>query len=118
MRYSIEGAALTCFLANRGLRIAQADPASDDPWEGATAEERASYIHGVDYAMGRATDAETQHAEWFRWHLDRGWVWGPEYDEQAKVHPAMVLNWSEVPEIYRDRGRLFLRLVAWFAAAL
>jgi hypothetical protein len=48
--------------------------------------------------------AEHHHAVWARQRLPDGWRYGPEWDDDRKLHPALV-PYAELPEAEKEYGR-------------
>jgi hypothetical protein len=76
--------------------------------------QRESLLAGVEVALGGATAAE-QHEAWMRWHLARGWTYGPVRDEQTRTHPNLV-PYAELPAEQQLLDRLFVAVVRALAA--
>jgi len=84
------------------------DPRSPD-LETAPDWHRESVLAGVETARTVAGPAE-QHEAWMRWHLARGWAFGPTRDETARTHPNLR-PWAELPPEQQAKDRLFRGVV-------
>lgn len=100
-------AAEVAHAAVRAHRIALTEPgAADVPgWDEAGAGVHASYRAGVALVR-QGLSEQDRHAAWVRWRLGEGWTLGAVKDDAARRHPWLV-EWSELPEVARERGRLF-----------
>lgn len=49
---------------------------------------------------------EARHDSWCKMHTDSGWVFGEEFDPDAKTHPNLR-PWSELPTSVHSKARIF-----------
>jgi hypothetical protein len=56
------------------------------------------------------TLARLEHERWMESMRQAGWGYGPELDEQARTHPAIV-NWEELNEDEREKDRQMVRSI-------
>lgn len=64
-------------------------PGAGEPTE----HEMRSVLHGVRTVLDRGLSfitPESLHTAWVRYHVDRGWKYGPEKDSAQKTHPCLV----------------------------
>ena len=75
-----------------------------------TPAQRESLLNGIAYRR-KYPDAtpEEMHANWMKYKLDTGWVWGSYKDENKKMHPDL-LPWKDLPLVERNKD-----LVAFLA---
>ena len=78
-------------------------------WVLLTEVKKQTAIDGVYVALGGATP-EQMHESWLRGKLNSGWKYGPAYDEEHKIHPALV-SWDELPNYEKAKDELFIRVV-------
>ena len=64
---------------------------------------------GVYAALGGVTP-EQMHENWMKSLLTTGWKYGPAYDEEHRIHPALV-SWEELPNYEKAKDQLFIRVV-------
>jgi hypothetical protein len=79
-----------------------------------------SMLHVAGFDIGRAEDndvplvfgddildllARLEHDRWSRERIENGWWYGPERDDEKKIHEALI-PWIDVPDRYKqmDRG--------------
>lgn len=104
MRYNLEQMAAVAYFANCGMQVAVGSPFPvTDLWAEAGEETRESYRHGVTYALTHQPTPAEIHAEWVRYHSERG-----------AVHPNLVPR-EELPPGEADKDEVFLTLVAFLA---
>ena len=48
--------------------------------------------------------AEDVHEQWAKGRMDSGWQYGPERDDQKKLHPCLV-PYGELPESEKEYDR-------------
>jgi hypothetical protein len=108
----IEVVAQICHEANRVLRIAFEDTGENPHWDEANDEQRASACDGVLSVLNGA-GPEASHRNWLRFKAERGWVYGPVKDEEAKTHPCF-LPYDELPPEQKIKDDQFVRIVETF----
>jgi RyR domain len=113
----IEACARTAHEMNRVYCLALGD-ASQVPWEWALPEMKDSVRKGVEGALAGNTP-EQSHESWLAHRIERGWVYGPAKDPNAKppTHPCLV-PYAELPEAQRKKDEIFVKTVRTMAAAL
>ena len=57
----------------------------------------------------RSSDPEELHGTWMDEYFRMGWVYGPEYSRENKVHPDLVGYW-ELGQLERDKDAVFVML--------
>lgn len=63
----------------------------------------------IMHLLGDVTP-EQSHANWMEYKREEGWVYGPEKDVEAKVHPCMV-PYNELPLEQQVKDHLFKGVV-------
>ena len=103
--------ARVCHEANRALQVIQADPANsvNPAWDDLDSETRASAVHGVVGVLDGQTP-EQSHENWSAFKRERGWVYGPTKDEQAKTHPLLV-PYADLDDAAKIKDALFVAIV-------
>jgi hypothetical protein len=107
--YSDEQVARVCHEANKALQYIHGDPSPSLPWDCEPAEMRESAVEGVRQVRRGCTPRQL-HESWVVTKREQGWVYGPEKDPAAKMHPCMV-PYDDLPQTQKDKDQLFLMIV-------
>lgn len=103
-----EQIAKVCYNANKayGESIGETFPV----WEDAAATIKDSTVAGVKF-VDENPDAghDASHLSWMEYKLGDGWVYGPNKDIEAKVHPNLV-PWYQLPPEQRAKDAIFLAI--------
>lgn len=89
----------------------------DEPgpgWLDMDVAEQESVIAGVRAVLaGSVNGPAYSHKAWYDRKLSEGWVYGPEKDVEAKIHPNMLAKgvWGDLPDHERRKDLLFLAVV-------
>lgn len=75
---------------------------SQVPWDQASDDAHRSTLRSVHFVLENpdATPA-SQWAQWKEGKITQGWVYGPVKNADAKTHPCLVDDYTQVP--YQDR---------------
>lgn len=57
----------------------------------------------------RSGSPEELHGSWMQAYIGMGWVYGEEYDREAKVHPDLV-PYAKLGQLERDKDAVFVAL--------
>lgn len=57
----------------------------------------------------RSRSPEELHGSWMQSYFGMGWVYGPVYDREAKVHPDLV-PYADLDPLERDKDAIFIAL--------
>lgn len=111
MSYDVVEIAQVCHEANRGLQAVQSTHGIPvgAPWDGLSAEDKASITQGVEGILAGKTPAQS-HAAWCDFKLDHGWVYGEVKDADARTHPCL-LPYEKLPLEQRHKDDLFSAIV-------
>ncbi len=62
----------------------------------------------------RSRSPEELHDSWMQAYFSMGWVYGPKYDREKKVHPDLV-SYADLGQLERDKDAVFIALcdIAW-----
>jgi hypothetical protein len=85
-------------------------------WADAAPLDRVSVIDGVrEIQLGAVTSPEQAHEAWMSRALASGWVYGPQKDVAAKVHPSLV-PFAQLPADQQVKNHLFFAIVTTLLA--
>lgn len=57
----------------------------------------------------RSRSPEELHGSWMQAYFAMGWVCGPEYNREKKIHPDLV-PYAELEQLERDKDAIFVAL--------
>lgn len=57
----------------------------------------------------RSASPEELHGSWMQSYITMGWVYGPEYNREAKIHPDLV-PYAQLGNLERDKDAVFVAL--------
>ena len=114
---TFEQIAKICHQANRAYNQSHDDLSLND-WENTSDDIKQSVINGVEFTVGsivvgKEVTAEIQHAEWVKFKIQQGYVYGEVKDDTKKTHPCIV-PFSSLPEFQRKKDELFIAIVKTF----
>ena len=97
-----------------GTRLAAqaaAAPIVPSPWDQREAPFREQFLKVIDRQCGeyRSRSPEELHGSWMQAYYAMGWVYGPEYDRDKKVHPDLV-PYDQLGQLERDKDAVFVAL--------
>lgn len=97
--------------AARLAAIAAKAPVVPVPWEEREEAFRTQFLRVIDRQMGntRSESPEELHGSWMQAYFSMGWVYGPEYDREAKLHPDLV-PYANLGQLERDKDAVFIAL--------
>lgn len=107
--------------ANRIYNLAIKWPTADDDsamptWDNFPADRQDVVVRGVQRVLEGHTAAEL-HESWLADHKAQGWVYGPNLDDVAKIHPCMR-PYENLPAEQRMKDTIFQNVVRTMAVAL
>ena len=83
------------------------------PIEWAYREEafRRQFLDVINRQCGpqRSTSPEELHGTWMEAYFAMGWVYGPVYDRERKIHPDLV-PYAELGQLEKDKDAVFVAL--------
>ena len=57
----------------------------------------------------RSNSPAELHGSWMQAYYDMGWVYGEEYDREAKIHPDLV-PYAKLGQLEKDKDAVFVAL--------
>ena len=98
-----EGARLAAIAANA--------PIVPVSWEEREAQFKKQFLEVIDRQCSdqRSQSPEELHGSWMQAYYDMGWVYGPEYDRENKIHPDLV-PYANLGQLERDKDAVFVAL--------
>ena len=57
----------------------------------------------------RSRSPEELHGSWMQAYFTMGWIYGPEYDREKKIHPDLV-PYADLNQLERDKDAVFVAL--------
>lgn len=72
---------------------------------------RRQFISVIERQCGedRSSSPEELHGSWMQSYITMGWVYGPKYDRENKIHPDMV-PYSKLGQLEKDKDAVFVAL--------
>ena len=107
----LEERAIFVYEAARLAAVASGAPIVPAKWVDREPEFCEQFIKVVDRQCGteRSSSPEELHGSWMQAYFDRGWVYGEEYDPEAKIHPDLV-PYGQLGVLERDKDAVFVAL--------
>lgn len=101
----IETLARTAHEANRVFCMHIGDN-SLKPWDETPENIKMSAINGVVFFLEKKATPQEQHAEWSKFKMEQGYVYGEVKDDEKKTHPCLV-PYEELPAFQQAKDKLF-----------
>lgn len=54
------------------------------------------------------------HINWYQQMVEDGWVWDTVLDEVNRKHPALVIDYDEIPTLYKVNDQIFMAIANHF----
>jgi hypothetical protein len=91
--------------------LAAKAPIIPAPWHEREGDFREQFLRVIDRQCGpnRSGSPEELHGSWMQAYYDRGWVYGPVYDPEGRVHPDLV-PYGELGRLEQDKDAVFVAL--------
>jgi hypothetical protein len=98
-----EGARLAAMAANA--------PIVPDPWDEREEPFKLQFLEVIDRQCGdmRSRSPEELHGGWMQAYIEMGWVYGPEYNREEKIHPDLV-PYDDLQQQEQDKDAVFVAL--------
>jgi len=80
-------------------------------WEEREEPFRLQFIEVIKRQCGdqRSRSPEELHGSWMQAYFAMGWVYGPEYNREEKIHPDLV-PYADLNQLERDKDAVFVAL--------
>ena len=81
------------------------------PWDEREDAFKTQFLKVIARQMGgqRSKSPEELHGSWMQAYFGMGWVYGPKYDREKKIHPDLVL-YADLGQLERDKDAVFVAL--------
>lgn len=81
------------------------------PWAEREEDFRDQFLAVIDRQCGpqRSNSPEELHGSWMQSYLSMGWVYGENYDREARIHPDLV-SYEQLGQLERDKDAVFVAL--------
>ena len=97
--------------AARLAAIGSGAPVVPDEWSEREDAFREQFLEVIERQCGemRSSSPEELHGGWMQAYIEMGWVYGEEYDREAKVHPDLV-PYDQLGQLEKDKDAVFVAL--------
>jgi len=91
--------------------LAAGAPIVPVPWVEREGDFRAQFLAVIERQCGisRSTSPEELHGSWMQAYFAMGWVYGEQYDREARVHPDLV-PYAQLGQLEQDKDAVFVLL--------
>ncbi len=91
--------------------LAAGAPIIPDHWVDRELDFRIQFLEVIERQCGpqRSSSPEELHGSWVQAYLTNGWVYGEEYDREARTHPDMV-PYDQLGQLEKDKDAVFVML--------
>jgi RyR domain len=81
------------------------------PWAEREPEFCMQFLKVIERQCGeqRSRSPEELHGSWMQAYFGMGWVYGPVYDREQKIHPDLV-PYADLGQLERDKDAVFVAL--------
>ena len=91
--------------------IASGAPIVPDIWQERELPFQDQFLEVIERQCGeqRSRSPEELHGGWMQAYIEMGWVYGGEYNREAKVHPDLV-PYADLGQLEKDKDAVFVAL--------
>ena len=91
--------------------IASGAPIVPVVWDEREEPFKEQFLEVIERQCGdmRSRSPEELHGGWMQAYIEMGWVYGKEYDREAKVHPDLV-PYDDLGQLEQDKDAVFVAL--------
>lgn len=91
--------------------IAAQAPVVPVPWHDREASFREQFLKVIERQCGpgRSSSPEELHGSWMQAYFAMSWVYGEQYNREAKTHPDLV-PYAQLGQLERDKDAVFVAL--------
>lgn len=106
-----ERRAIFVYEGARLAAVAARAPIVPVPWEQREQAFRDQFVKVIERQCGdqRSRSPEELHGSWMQAYFAMGWVYGENYDREAKTHPDLV-PYADLGQLERDKDAVFVAL--------
>ena len=107
----IERRAKFVYEGARLAAIAAGAPIIPNAWDEREDAFVQQFLEVIDRQCGplRSKSPEELHGSWMQAYFEMGWVFGEEYDRDARIHPDLV-PYAQLGQLERDKDGVFIAL--------
>ncbi len=97
--------------AARLAALASGAPIVPVVWDEREQPFRDQFLEVIERQCGeqRSRSPEELHGGWMQAYIEMGWVYGEEYNREAKIHPDLV-PYADLGQLERDKDAVFVAL--------
>ncbi len=97
--------------AARLAAIASGAPVVPDTWNYREQPFKDQFLEVIERQCGelRSQSPEELHGSWMQAYYEMGWVYGEDYDREAKIHPDLV-PYAQLGQLEQDKDAVFVAL--------
>ena len=97
--------------AARLAAIAAGAPVIPDAWDEREEAFKTQFLEVIERQCGslRSNSPEELHGSWMFAYFGMGWVYGGEYNREAKIHPDLV-PYAQLGQLEQDKDGVFIAL--------
>ncbi len=95
----------------RSAALAALAPIVPAPWVKREEDFKEQFLKVIERqcGMSRSSSPEELHGSWMQAYLDRGWVYGENYDAEKRIHPDLV-PYDDLGTLEQDKDSVFVAL--------
>ena len=107
----VERRAIFVYEGARIAAIAANAPIVPVSWEEREEPFKKQFLAVIDRQCGdqRSQSPEELHGSWMQAYYAMGWVYGPDYDREKKIHPDLV-PYVDLGQLEQDKDAVFVAL--------
>jgi len=107
----VERRAIFVYEGARIAAIAAKAPIVPVSWEEREEPFKKQFLAVIDRQCGdqRSQSSEELHGSWMQAYYAMGWVYGPDYDREKKIHPDLV-PYADLGQLEQDKDAVFVAL--------
>ena len=99
-----------CHEGNRKLCASNENDAVQPQWERAEDWQIESTFDSIKFILKNPNGDDVLHNHWMKQKLQDGWIYGPERNDEKKIHPCLV-QFNKLPREQQAKDGLFRAVV-------